>query len=575
MNTPTDLQTKNDLVSLDKNTHSDQANWKINFSGWPIVKEIAWEGVYWLARLWFRGLFYGRTLRGRRPQKLASVPRENWPGSAASGMELVNGHFRLRNQSVSAHDWATKNEAIDPALQAEYHRFNWLRDLHSLGTEEARAAAGKYLKDWIANNQNWHSVSWRPDVLADRVCNWLTYIRFFAAESDSDFAQSFLDSTARQVRHLRRAGRFVPNQIERIAVTKALIYASVCLPNNIRYLPRHLKAISKISARQILPDGGHINRNPISQMQALHHMIDIRSFLDNESISVPETLKLAIDRATPMVNFFRHGDGGFALFNGSTESDPQLIDFVLAKAETRDKPPTSAVNTGFERVIANQTVLIADGGAPSLIGHDAHAGALSFEMSVAKQRLIVNCGTFIGKSSTWNLAQKSTAAHSTLVVEDRNSFEINSYKLRSARKTGVTTGRLEADGNTWIEMSHDGYMASYGVTHKRRLYINSPGTNIRGEDTLTGSGDHKFSIRFHLHPLVKASLLQDGGSILLRLPNKSGWRMRCSGGIASLQESIYFGDGQEAKRTEQIVISGASQRGAAQVKWALSKLPDK
>ena len=62
---------------------------------------------------------------------------------------------------------------------------------------------------------------------------------------------------------------------------------------------------------------------------------------------------------------------------------------------------------------------------------------------------------------------------------------------------------------------------------------------------------------------------------MLRLPDKSGWRMRCSGGIASLQESIYFGDGQETKRTEQIVIVGASQQGAAQVKWALTKLTGK
>ena len=121
-------------------------------------------------------------------------------------------------------------------------------------------------------------------------------------------------------------------------------------------------------------------------------------------------------------------------------------------------------------------------------------------------------------------------------------------------------------------MSHDGYLASHDVVHRRRLYINASGSDIRGEDTLEGSGDHKFSIRFHLHPSVKASLVQDGTSVLLRLPDKSGWRMRCSGGIASLQESIYLGDGQETKRTEQIVIVGASQQGAAQVKWALTKL---
>ena len=115
-------------------------------------------------------------------------------------------------------------------------------------------------------------------------------------------------------------------------------------------------------------------------------------------------------------------------------------------------------------------------------------------------------------------------------------------------------------------------MAGYGVVHKRRLYIDASGTDIRGEDILDGNGDHKFSIRFHLHPSVKASLAQDGASVLLRLPDKSGWRMRCSGGIASLQESIYFANGLETMRTEQIVLAGASHQGAAQVRWALTRL---
>ena len=104
--------------------------------------------------------------------------------------------------------------------------------------------------------------------------------------------------------------------------------------------------------------------------------------------------------------------------------------------------------------------------------------------------------------------------------------------------------------------------------------MSASGTDVRGEDTLEGEGDHKFTIRFHLHPSVKASMVKDGASVLLRLPDKSGWRMRCSGGVASLQESIYLGDGHEARRTEQIVISGASTRGSAQVKWALSRLTD-
>ena len=59
--------------------------------------------------------------------------------------------------------------------------------------------------------------------------------------------------------------------------------------------------------------------------------------------------------------------------------------------------------------------------------------------------------------------------------------------------------RLENNGNTWLEMSHDGYEQSLGVIHRRRLYINSEGSVIRGQDILEGHGEHKFAVRFHLH----------------------------------------------------------------------------
>lgn len=224
--------------------------------------------------------------------------------------------------------------------------------------------------------------------------------------------------------------------------------------------------------------------------------------------------------------------------------------------------------------MANRTLVIADSGALSLVGKGAHAGTLSFEMSVAKQRIIVNCGAYVGRDARWRLAQRLTAAHSTMIVDDRNSTELRADGSIAACPKNVTAERLEADGNTWLDLSHDGYQAALGLVHRRRIYVNASGTDVRGEDTLEGTGEHRFAIRFHLHPAVKASLVKDGASVLLRLPDKSGWRMRCSGGVASLQESIYLGDGHESRRSEQIVISGGTSQGEAKVKWALTRLND-
>ena len=527
------------------------------------------EAAYWVARIWFRGLFYGNSLRGRRPQALTLIPDENWPGSSDRGAGLVDGRFRFLNHTLNAEDAFTEALEAGPAWQAELHGFDWLLDMRAVGTEARNCVAS-----WIAANPKWHPLTWRPDVLSSRLCNWLTHAEFMSAGADAAFATTFLDNTARQVKHLRRVARFIPDGLDRMLVTKARVYAALCLPGGARHAPRLVRIIAAMCDRQILPDGGHIERSPKAQLTALRHLIDLRSILQASNIDVPEALQQAIDRAAPMLRFYRHGDGGLALFNGSNEGEAWLVDVVLTKAESRGKPLTSAPHTGFERFMANRTLVIADCGAPPVVGKGAHAGALSFEMSVGKQRIVVNCGAYAGRDEQWKLAQRSTAAHSTMVVDDRNSAEIREDGSIGARPITVTSERLEADGNTWFDLSHDGYARALDLIHRRRIYVNASGTDVRGEDTLEGTGDHKFAIRFHLHPSVKASLVKDGASVLLRLPDKSGWRMRCSGGVASLQESIYLGDGHDSRRSEQIVISGAATQGTAQVKWALTRLSD-
>ena len=87
-----------------------------------------------------------------------------------------------------------------------------------------------------------------------------------------------------------------------------------------------------------------------------------------------------------------------------------------------------------------------------------------------------------------------------------------------------------------------------------------------------------YSLRFHLHPSVQVSLLQNGNAALLRLPSGLGWRFVAEGGTMSLAESIYLGGLDEVRRSEQIVLSGLFEPVdpsgvTAKVKWALKKVP--
>lgn len=525
---------------------------------------------YALASIWYAGLFYGNTLGARPPDRLLFAPSPPWPGDAGRGAALIRGELNFAGHSatISGPPWAATGPE---AWRAELHRFDWLADLQALGDKAARARMEELMSSWIATQSRWRPLSWRPDILAARIANWLAHIEFLIAESPQARA-IILDSIARQGRHLRRTAPLAPPGSERFTIARALALLSLCLPGERLKLNRGIDYLKREIAAQILPDGGLIERSPARLVAVLTDLVALRSALRESDAGEPEELQTAIDRVAPMVRFFRHGDGGLALFNGSDEGSPLMMDVALSRAEARGKPLGEAVHSGFQRLVASRTLVLMDCGAPAPPGRDrdAHAGTLSFEMSVGKERLVVNCGALAGARPEWRDPQRTTAAHSTVAVEDMNSAQLLQHGL-GARPRRVGAVRREADGNVWIDAEHDGYASALGVVHKRRLYLAGDGSDLRGEDTLTGSANRKFAVRFHLHPSVQASPVQGGSAVLLRLPGGGGWRFRAQGGPVSVQESVYLGAG-EPKRTVQIVVNGATDRGNALVKWAFTRV---
>jgi uncharacterized heparinase superfamily protein len=56
------------------------------------------------------------------------------------------------------------------------------------------------------------------------------------------------------------------------------------------------------------------------------------------------------------------------------------------------------------------------------------------------------------------------------------------------------------------------------------------------------------------------------------LPSGAAWRLRAAGAEISLGESVYLGAG-EAKKTQQVVLSGTTGPDGAVVRWAIRREP--
>lgn len=505
----------------------------------------------------------------RVPDAPALPVRDPWPGDPTRGARLLKDELEYGGATRLLKPGGWGDSSGSSVLRAAAHDFTWLRDLRALGTDAARLRARVLVSEWISAPPP-DPIAYRPDIVGARVTAWLGHYDFFAATADDGFRQRLM---ARLLSDARGLSAGLPaEELDARALTalKGLIAAAVALPEHAGFLTRALRFLPQEIARQVLPDGCHVERSPATQLAALQDLTEIRALLQASQTQPPGALSGAIERMAPALRALRHGDGGLGLFNGSKEETPALIDLVLTQAGRGGRGPTVLPDGGFQRLQAGRSVLIVDCGAPSPPGVDrhAHAGTLSMELSVGRDRLIVNCGGYPAGPGEWRDATRATAAHSTVVIADISSSELRPEGL-GRRPVLVDHQRQEANGAHWLEASHDGWKRVFGAVHRRRLYVAESGEDIRGEDVVEAETPQPFTVRFHLHPEVNASLQQDGATVLLRV-RSGGWRLRTDGVRPTLEESIYLG-GPEPRRSEQIVLTGHTD-GPQHVKWAISKV---
>lgn len=530
-----------------------------------------------LLEMVFATPFYGPTLLNRQPGGLSAAPPDPWPGSVENGASMLEGTYSFAGTTIHPDDSPWDETDAEEEWLATLHSFQWLRDLRAVGGDRARRLARKLTEDWLTRNHGWSAEVWRADITGLRLVAWMSHFELFFSSAPDPFRSRLLAQMTRQARHLARTAQGEVDGLARLEAIKGLLYSGLCLPGESGLLTRANRLLAIELARQIFPDGSHVERSPASQYHLLCDLVDMRAAFGAGRQNIPPALSDAIERAAPMLRFFRHGDGKLALFNDTGEGDASAIDLALAQANIRKRVPPMAPESRFERLSAGKLLALIDTGTPPPAAWNArtHAGTLGLEISFGKERLVVHCGPAAAPGIEWHDAARATAAHSTLTIEDTNSSERNGnqrlYRTHSDRK--------EADGNIWLDSSHDGYGVPFGLIHHRRLYVSARGDEMRGEDKLAPTGtsqsgamheNRAFAIRFHFHPAVRASMVQNGGAILLRLPGGTGWRLRAAGAKIDLAESIYFGSGG-AKRTQQAVLSGRTDGDGATVKWALRR----
>ena len=512
-------------------------------------------------------------------------------GDLARGREIGSGIWRIGAERIAGqHDSPWDQPLPSRHFAARLHAFSWLNDLSAIGRASEPYIAF-LIDEWVSRFGQWDEFAWDPELTAERLYAWLAWGRPAFEQSDPAARNALLQTAARQARLLMLShNELGDRRLGAIKAGAALVLAGAAgFPDGDAFAAQGEEILLEAFAKQFLPDGGHCSRSPEAHAEALYDYITANSALSYlHGVSVFQDI---LAKLANMARLFRLGDGALGCFHGGSEGSAASLDAALSRVPQGVRPFQFATHTAFQRLEAGDMRLLFDVGAapPYAYAERAHASALSFEMSSRRERLIVNVGAARDLSPAARHAARATNGHSTLILNDALSAALEAPRRGKgpARLVGPTLDdvrRSSDESGVTLQGRHDGYKNQYGLLHRRYLFADHAGRNLRGIDELIRPMKIKspnpkepipFVARFHLHPSVRTRLL-DPRTALLETPGGERWRLRTDASDIQVAPSVYWG-GQSSEETQQLVLHGkADPMGHGlgppnRIRWALTR----
>ena len=440
------------------------------------------------------------------------------------GTILGNNTFSFLNEKRTLefpNDWNNQS----PSLLWTYnlHYFEGL-----LSDDISDYSKSNLIELWIKHNPASNGIGWQPYPSSLRIANWIKW-----AWRSGKLSPNARKVLYQQVLVLEKNLEFHLLGNHLMENAKALIFAGVYFEGTDaeRWLTRGIQILSDELREQILPDGAHFELSPMYHSIMLELVLDVMLLTQNTLCpkvlqKQSKTLEEVAERMTNWLEITLHPDRQISFFNDSSFGISPLPDDLIQYAETitgkSSQLPKSLNHTGesgLVRIERRNMVTLFDIGpvGPTYLPGHAHADTFSVEVSLFKQRLIVNSGTSQYGNSKERELERSTSAHSTLELAGLNSSEVwSGFRVgRRANVEGIRTSVTKT--NTKIEAHHNGYSYLRGKPRHRRK-ISASDTNLVIEDTVD-IDQYPAIVRFHLHPSVWVDVYDDNKSGILRLPN--------------------------------------------------------
>ena len=491
---------------------------------------------------------------------------------------LLSSIIKYQNKKYKIEDFELETVWNNQIKSRDFKKLNNFFWLFSLDLKSSKNSVKKVITNWINNNSRFKKESWEFDITAKRIISCLSNHQLTYDDNDKEYRSIFDHMIQKQTNHLLNEIKNSKDLENKIIGCTAIILTGLCYKINKNYLEIGLSFLKKITVSSIDNQGFTRSRNIKQLIFFLKYFVLIREWFKEAQVEVPDHIEENIYYFGQGYAFIRQNIATDLLFNGNNNSNTYDLDNYLKRLGYKFKNENK--DYGGYIILKNKKICLAmdAGSSPnSKYTHDYQSGALSFEIISNGKKLITNCGYYKKNNQNLNEISKSSAVHSTLIIDDNSSCKFTKKRDKLILKTGlkITQRNSMCKKNYWkISAAHDGYFKKFKSIHERNIEFFPEQMKFVGNDKIIRKKNNhnlKFDIRFHLEPNIKLMKTQDNKSILIELEDE-GWKFTCDNYEINIDNGLYFGNKNSYIENQNIFVSGILNNNEENVKWEIKQI---
>tara|TARA_B100000029_G_scaffold497240_1_gene564597 strand:+ start:841 stop:2496 length:1656 start_codon:yes stop_codon:yes gene_type:complete len=529
-----------------------------------------------LKNVYFQTNFYNKKLITFIPERIFYNPST----FLSASLITITGDFYKISDATPKLLW--KENIKDKQKFKNLHSFLWLS---KLDRKNSKVITKDIIISWIDSFFNYDPSTWEMETTAKRIIAWSSNTDIALENSNKAYKEKFLLSLIKQSNFVSKNLKNLNDSPSKIICCSSIILSGMMFRENENNYKLGIKELEKIIKNYFDNDGFPKSRNPEEVFISIKYLILLREWHKEAQRPIPDFLNEIIIKCGNCYALLSCSNKQFPLFNGATEINYDDYNIFLKNLKYKFTNNTHEI-ADLVKIKKKKFEFFIDCGnpPPNVFAKYYQAGCLAFELISNRQKVICNSGYGKYLSSKLSSLSRSTAAHSTLYINDTSSciFEKNlfinkvygnslTHKLRVIKKNYTEDKDFYS-----ITAAHNGYEKNFGCIHTRSIKILKKEDKIFGHDELKKTKNYpnllNYFVRFHVYPDTKIVKTIAGNSILISLSNGEGWSLTSETNDFEIEKNIYLGNKNKIINNESIAMFGNINKELVSIKWCMERV---